>query len=149
MWGCGCCWPNLHAAGGSAAPSSPSPLQVTLLILLPLCADFAGCVYTMHPFCAMCVIICLFVAGVSQACVCLSVYVCVWGCISQLSTASWGHRSHVCVSVSPTVWNHSRLHRLQQYWALGSASSAGKAQNKNKSGRSCPWPLVHIQTVLF
>lgn len=33
MQGCGCCRANLRAAGGSAVPSFPSPIQVILLTL--------------------------------------------------------------------------------------------------------------------
>lgn len=84
MRGCGSCRPNLHAAGGSAAPSSPSPLQVILLILLPLCADFARCVYSLHPFCAMCVVIFLSAGEVRQVCVrlrvCERVYITTYHC---------------------------------------------------------------------
>ncbi len=92
---CGCCRSNLHAAGGSAAPSSPSPLQVILLILLLLCAEFARCVYSLHPLCATYVVF-LSAGRVRQVCVCC-VCLCAFEWISQFSTASWGHHAHVCV----------------------------------------------------
>lgn len=56
---------TLRAAGCSAAPSSPSALQVIPLNLLPLSADFARCLYSSHSFCA--------VIGNGDVCVCVCV----------------------------------------------------------------------------
>lgn len=129
--GCGCCRPNLGAAGGSAAPSSPSPLQVILLILLPLCADFARCVYSLHPFCAMCVIIFL-----RNRCVCARACVRARGTTYPLLPEV---TMHMCVFLPPCgiTADHSGI----EHWV---APSAGVTQTGSKCGRSCPWPAVHI-----
>lgn len=127
MQGCGCCRPSLPAAGGSAASSSPSPLQVILVILPLPFADFAVACVRLHP---LCVLMFFSTAGVRQVCVRLCVCVCFVS-----TTASWGHHAHVCVCVSSTVWSHSQL---QQYWAPRPASSAGVT--RDKCGRSCPLP---------
>lgn len=123
-----------------AAQPPPLPLLSRLYSsFCSLCVQiFARCVYPLHPSCAICVVIFLSAGGVRQ---CVCVFVCVRACLSQSTTASVGHHAHVCVCVSSTVWSHGRL---QQYWALGSASSAGGAQSGNICGRSCPWPVVHI-----
>ena len=115
--GCGCCRPNLHAAGGSAAPSSPSPLQVILLILLPLCADFFFfCPLRVSIAPILCHMCCYFSVGWRSVTVCVCSRVCVRACLSQSTTASIGHHAHVCVS--STVWSHGRLQRYLSTWVL-------------------------------
>lgn len=45
--GCGCCRPNLRAAGAA----QPPPLQVIFIILFLLCADLARYVLSLHQYC--------------------------------------------------------------------------------------------------
>lgn len=93
--GCGCGRPNLGAAGGSAAPSSSSPPQVIL-------SDFARCVYSLHPFCAMCV------ALRREWCVCMCVF-------AQLFNSP---PLHVCVLVFLPLCGITADYSSIEHWVL-------------------------------
>lgn len=84
---CGCFRPHLHAAEGSAIPSSsPSPLQV--IHVIPICVQIVPVLCSLHS------------SSVRDVCECERL--CVNHGLPMLPEAT----VHMCVP--PTVWSHSR-----------------------------------------
>lgn len=94
---------------------------------------------------------CVFVLLLEKRRACVCACVCVRDrerIHHNLTTASWGHHSHVCVSVC-LCFSH-RVESQLYTTTLDSASSASVARkNADKNGRSCPWPSLHIWTMLY
>lgn len=122
--GCGNCRPNLHAAGGSAAPSSPSPLQV-ILSFCSLCVQIlpAACIHCTHSvpcvllyFCQLekwdrCVSVCVrervyittYHCFLRSPCTC----VCFFHCVESQQTTAVLSTGSCILSWSSTDWQQT------------------------------------------